>query len=90
MKYILYTLGLMLSFILLLMVNRDNADNAEYNVQLLLEYAYYEGQRDALTGNVCIVWDDEVNDYVLVKTPWNNGRETIFDSTKHFTEQLKR
>lgn len=45
------------------------------------ERAYYEGQKDALTGDVRIA---KVNDstYRWIKSPWNDGSTPLFNPNK--------
>lgn len=45
----------------------------------LAEQCYYEGQRDALEGDVRIeIGADSVN-YKWIKSPWDNGKTPQFD-----------
>lgn len=43
-----------------------------------LERAYFEGQRDALTGDVRIEFDDRSKSWKWLKSCWDDGREVIF------------
>lgn len=39
----------------------------------LVELAYFEGQRDALEGDIRIKYDEQFKCWRWIKTPWNNG-----------------
>ncbi len=42
------------------------------------EQAYFEGQRDALSGDIRIKRNAD-SCYIWVKSPWNGGEEPTFD-----------
>lgn len=44
------------------------------------EYGYFEGQRDALNGDIRIQWTGE--NYIWIKSCWNDGRTPVYDPTK--------
>lgn len=43
------------------------------------ERAYFEGQRDALSGDVRIKYDNDSKCWRWTKTCWDNGQPTTFD-----------
>jgi hypothetical protein len=47
------------------------------NIQSKMEYAYYEGQKDAIEGKIRI---KKISDsqYVWIKSPWDGGKEPVF------------
>lgn len=50
----------------------------EGNIKKSLERAYFEGQRDCYAGDKRIEWTKD-SCWVWIKSPWNNGRQPIFD-----------
>ena len=46
---------------------------------VLMERSYYEGQKDAIAGDVRIKFNED-SSFVWTKSPWNNGAKAIFDS----------
>jgi len=50
----------------------------EKELYKLCEQAYFEGQRDALEGDVRIKKDDN-GCWIWTKSPWNSNREPEFD-----------
>lgn len=45
-------------------------------IQIIAEQAYFEGQKDAINGDIRIT---KINScYVWTKSPWNNGTNPIF------------
>ena len=43
------------------------------------EKAYFEGQRDALTGDVKIIRDEEAKCWRWNKSPWSSGTPAVTD-----------
>lgn len=50
-------------------------------VQTVLENAYFEGQRDAINGDIRIRLNSD-SVYIWVKSPWNTGEKPIFTPTR--------
>lgn len=46
-----------------------------------MEYAYYEGQKDALNNNIHIIQNTE-GIYIWESSPWDSGRDVIYDPIK--------
>ena len=42
------------------------------------EYAYFEGQRDALTNDIRIKMNQD-SCWIWTKSPWNSGKQPIYD-----------
>jgi hypothetical protein len=51
---------------------------------MLIEYAYFEGQKDALSGDIRIKKEECSEDYIWSRSPWDDKDEIIFDPKKHF------
>lgn len=54
-------------------------ENKRINTQVteIAEKAYYEGQRDAIHGDIRI--KQHKGNYVWTKSPWDSGQKPIFD-----------
>lgn len=65
---------------LLCIPTSDNIEQIKEDLIGELEMAYFERQRDALEGNVRIEKRDST--WHWVKSPWDSGREPIFDPSK--------
>lgn len=51
----------------------------EYNFRIKkMEQAYFEGQKDALNGDVRIRKNGD-SCYIWIKSPWNNGSKPVFN-----------
>jgi len=46
-------------------------------LNLSLEEAYFEGQKDVIEGDIRIKKDNS-GDWIWTKSPWDNGRKPIF------------
>jgi hypothetical protein len=53
-------------------------EKIEHSLNLALEEAYFEGQKDAISGDIRIKKDSEGYWY-WSKSPWNNNREPVFN-----------
>ena len=53
-------------------------------VTIALEKAYFDGQKEAITGDVRICLNKD-SVYEWVKSPWNNGKHPYWTPTKHST-----
>ena len=51
-------------------------DMDEVNTQF--EYAYFEGQRDALDGDIRIKLNQD-SCYIWCKSPWDSGKQPTYD-----------
>jgi hypothetical protein len=56
-------------------VEKETTENLLYKIA---EKAYYEGQVDALTGDIRITLNND-SIYVWNKSPWDSGKKPIFD-----------
>lgn len=54
---------------------RMNKYNTEEKISFVLEQAYFEGQLDAIEGDIRIELDDK--GYIWTKSPWDSGREPV-------------
>lgn len=52
---------------------------ASNEIQSALEKAYFEGQKDAINGDIRIKFDEEFQCYRWAKTPWNDGTKPLLD-----------
>lgn len=43
------------------------------NVTESLEYSYFEGQYDAVNGDIRIAYDSVKQEYIWISSPWNDG-----------------
>lgn len=46
-------------------------------IQQKMEYAYFEGQKDAINGNIRIEKNTDTS-WIWIESPWDGGREPIF------------
>lgn len=51
-----------------------------------LEYAYFEGQKDALNGEIKIAQVDGC--YIWTASPWDSGSEPVYDPCKSLEENF--
>lgn len=58
--------------------NIVSSDSVSSAVSSGLEQAYFEGQRDAINGDVRIERNQDGN-YIWRKSPWDNGRPPTFN-----------
>ena len=52
----------------------------EFKTTQAIERAYFEGQRDALDGDVRIKLNKD-SSYYWIKSPWNSGKAPIYTPT---------
>ena len=52
--------------------------------KIAMEYAYFQGQKDALEGKLNIEYDSLHEDYFWVRNanPWENGDQPTYDPQK--------
>lgn len=69
-------------FIIFTSCNYATVDKKELTqkVQEACERAYFEGQRDALDGDIRIKMGKD-SSYIWIKSPWNNGDKPIYNPT---------
>lgn len=48
--------------------------------QKAMEYAYFEGQKDAIEGDIRIKYNKD-SIYIWIKSPWDNRKSPIFIPT---------
>lgn len=53
-------------------------ERIEEALQLGLEAAYFEGQKDALEDDIRIKLEND-STYIWTKSPWDDGKKPIFD-----------
>ena len=58
-------------------------EQCEYICDSLMSKAYFEGQKDAINGDVRIAIKDSV--YIWTKSCWNDGAKPLFNPTKDDT-----
>lgn len=58
----------------------SSCDDFPITNQKDLERGYFEGQKDALNGDIRIKLNKD-SVYVWKKSPWNNGTEPIYNPT---------
>ena len=77
-----------LTFLLVILLVIISSCNIKDNYQETLEQAYFEGQRDALNGDIRIKKD--LNGcYIWTKSPWNDERAPIFDPSFNCDNNLE-
>ena len=69
-------------------VSRDHLINhyveqCEYICDSLMSKAYFEGQKDAINGDIRIAIKDSV--YIWTKSCWDDGTKPLFNPTKDDT-----
>lgn len=73
---------LLLALVLVSCSNKDKESILTRNVTRAMEYAYFEGQRDALAGDIRIdshqVSEGGSYRYVWTKSPWDQGKGPIY------------
>ncbi len=52
------------------------------NIQLAEEWAYFQGQKDALNGDIRLQYDSQIKKYYWKKSCWDGGLEPTFDPLK--------
>jgi uncharacterized protein YcfL len=68
---------------------RSNQDNIDDDLRMVMERAYFCGQRDAINGVVVIKFDTDDSLYKWKDSPWNSRRETLYKMTKDDNKVLK-
>ena len=61
-------------------------DNMTKIITTYMEKAYYEGQRDAIDGDIRIKFDYTDQRWHWTKSPWNGGKDWIFDPSMQKSE----
>lgn len=84
MKYIILIVGITLTTSCGFMVVKKQT--VEDLVQFSSEYGYYNGQVDALNGDVRIIKTDST--YIWKKSPWNSGKSPIYNPLATIDENL--
>lgn len=86
----LVILGIINSIIFVIYVHDDSIDEAHKRTKSitnsileLTEQAYFEGQKDAINGDIRIILvKDTLNDsvkWVWLKSPWKSGNKPIYN-----------
>lgn len=78
----LITLAIYLGFLVITAL-KSRHDNQKENTPLVnltieLEKSYFEGQKDALSGDVRIELDSTSGEWSWIKSPWNDGTHPKF------------
>lgn len=74
---------------LLLLIHLMSLNSLSRNAQVVAEYAYFEGQKDALEGDIRI----EKNSYGVwhwTSSPYDSGGSWIFDPSQSVYNQLNK
>jgi hypothetical protein len=84
---ILFVLGmillLMYSYHQMVRINERQDTVVVNTIQLAQEWAYFEGQKEAINGDVRIKYDPQTKKYSWTKNCWNgNAVKMIFDPSK--------
>lgn len=86
MKFIVLIIGIMLTtscdFIL---VKKQTVEDV---VQFSREWGYYDGQVDAINGDIRVIRCDGDSTYVWKKSPWNSGKSPIYNPLATIDENL--
>lgn len=69
--------------------NIVDTDKAEIKITETVEKAYFEGQKDALSGDIRIKQTKD-SCWVWVKSCWNNGKQPIFNPSIICVERSKK
>lgn len=91
MKYligILICCGLLGSLVILESGHQNQKDELNSKlIELAMEYAYFEGQKDVLEGNLKIEQQNE--NYVWVGSPWDDNKPAIYNPSLNFLQNQK-
>lgn len=61
---------------------------AEREIVIACEYAYFEGQKDAIKGDIRIAVDSSsLNGYKWTKSPWDDGDLPLYNPNEALREQ---
>ena len=60
--------------------DKNSEEKISTTITIFLEQAYFEGQKDALEGDVRIKQTEE--GWVWTKSPWDEGQAPLYDSKK--------
>jgi hypothetical protein len=71
--------------VIFLSINKNREENTVESLTTLLEYAYMEGQRDYMDGDIRIE-KNSYGDYVWIKSPWNQGDEPTYQTLREYKE----
>ena len=63
-------------------------EKRESRIQKACEYAYAEGQKDALEGKWVIKYDSTNHVWCWINSPWDNGRKPVYELNKDIIKQL--
>ena len=66
--------------------NNKTEIESELSVQLyeFAEKAYFEGQRDALTGDIRV--KNTAEGWIWTKSPWDNGQKPVYNPSVDFKD----
>lgn len=73
---------ILLAGLILVSCSTQNVDEVKLNLHITkaMEYAYFEGQLDAINGDIRID-SEQVSDtykYKWIKSPWDQGKEPTY------------
>ena len=60
--------------------NKSSEEKISTAITIFLEQAYFEGQKDALEGDVRIKQTEE--GWEWIKSPWDEGQSPLYDPKK--------
>ena len=94
MKFIIVSLLLIITGLLILSISQtgkflggqctnSTRTTIESRLTLMCEKAYFDGQKDAICGDIRIKYDDSIKYYKWIKSPWLSGKPAIFIPSKN-------
>ena len=63
-------------------VSQVNLTALKNVIQISQEWAYFQGQKEAMNGDVRIKYDTETKKYSWTKSCWDGGLQPTFDPSK--------
>jgi len=67
-------------------IKEKNESNSKL-IELAMEYAYFEGQKDVLEGDLRIEKQNE--NYVWISSPWDDNKHVIYNPSLNFLQNQK-
>jgi len=78
--FIVITLILILFGMTIIVKNEDKQENKSRTI--LIEYGYYEGQKDAINGDIRLIEVKDTNRdtvmWIWTSSPWDNGQKPLY------------
>jgi hypothetical protein len=78
---IILSVGMLCSVFSILIRNENqrNYTILKNSIKIAQEWAYFEGQKDAVNGDVRIKYDEQSKKYSWIKSCWDGGLPPTFD-----------